>query len=128
MRGPGVLFASIPLMAALALAGCGPNISSIRVGGIYAPNPDSCKVSFENLDYQQATATYEQLGLISVTGGELTDKVRDEVRKKACRMGADVLTLNAAVDTGYKAANMTQFLVLRKKAPATAAAPPQTGI
>jgi hypothetical protein len=116
------------IAAALALSACGPNISSIRSGAIYPPNGDDCKVAFENLDYQHATAEYQQLGLITVSGGDLTDKVRNEVRKKACRMGADAVSPNAAVDTGSAlVGNMTQFLVLRKKQEPVSA-PAQTGI
>ena len=83
----------------------------------------------ENLDYRHATAAYEQLGLITVSGGDLTDKVREEVRKMACGMGADALSLNAAGDLGAGAAGkMTQFMVLRKRDEGkTAAAPAQTG-
>ena len=119
------------IILALALGACGgPNISSIRMGAMYAGRGDDCRVTFENLDYQHATAAYEQLGLITVSGGDVTDKVRDQVRKKACAMGADALTINAAGDFGSRmVGNMTQFLVLRKRAaPATATGPTQTGI
>jgi hypothetical protein len=126
MRKAGLLMLSIPIVAML---GCGPNISSVQMGAVYPPQPDGCKVAIANIDYQQALTSYEQLGLITVAGGDVTDKVRDQVRRKACRMGGDTLSLNGAVDTGSRAVgNMTQFLVLRKKAEATAAAPPQTGI
>jgi hypothetical protein len=118
------------MVAALALGACGPNISSIRAGAIYPPKPASCSVTFENMNYQQATAAYEQLGLITVSNGDVTDKVREQVRQKACRMGGDAVSLNAAVDTGSSlVGNMTQFLVLRKRQePANASGPVQTGI
>jgi hypothetical protein len=118
-------------LLALTLAACGgPNISSIRMGSLYPPRGESCRVPFENLDYQHALAAYEQLGLITVSGGDVTDKVREKVRQKACAMGADALSLNASVDTGSSmVGGMTQFLVLRKRAePTTATAPTQTGI
>src|ERR1700743_2329223 len=103
MRGPGILMIAALLTTTLA-TGCGPNISSIRTGTIYSPREDACKVSFENLDYQHATAAYDSIGLITVAGGDLTEKVRDQVRAKACRMGADALSLNAAGDLGVGAA------------------------
>jgi hypothetical protein len=118
------------LLLALALGACGPNISSIRSGALFPPNGDSCKVAFENLDFQHATAAYDNIGLITVSGGDVTDKVRDKVRQKACAMGADALSLNAAVDTGSRmVGSMTQFLVLRKRAaePTATSAPVQTG-
>lgn len=125
-----------PLFLVVALAlGCGPNISSIRMGALSPPRADDCKIAFENVDYQHAAAAYDQLGLITVAGGDVTDKVREKVREKACRMGADALALNASVDMGSRVVgNMTQFLVLKKRAPATAPAaasappPAQTGI
>jgi hypothetical protein len=122
--------ATAALLAATLASGCGPNISSIRMGTLYSAKDDGCKVTFENLDYQHATAAYDQIGLITVSGGDLTDTVRDQVRQKACRLGADALSLNAAADFGSSLVGpMTQFMVLRKKEPATTAAtPPQTGI
>ena len=66
-----------------------------------------------------------------MSDGELTDKVRDKVRAQACRLGADALSFNGAVDFGSRLVGpMTQFLVLRKKeAPAAAtAAVPTSGI
>ncbi|HEX9102898.1 MAG TPA: hypothetical protein VF997_11880, partial [Polyangia bacterium] len=66
------------------------------------------------------------------SGGDVTDKVREKVRQKACAMGADALSLNASVDTGSRlVGGMTQFLVLRKRTEPTAApttAPAQTRI
>ena len=115
----------------LAAVACGPNISTIRTGGLYPPKDDACHVTIENLDYQHATAAYDQIGLISVANGDLTDKVRARVRAKACQMGADALSLNASADFGSSLVGpFTQFLVLRKKEsaqPATATVP-QTGI
>ena len=70
----------------LAAVACGPNISTIRTGGLYPPKDDACHVTIENLDYQHATAAYDQIGLISVANGDLTDKVRARVRAKACQM------------------------------------------
>ena len=120
------------ILLGLALAACGgPNISTIRMGALYSPKGDGCHVAFENLDYQHATAAYENIGLITVSNGELTDKVREAVRKKACSLGADALSLNASVDTGSRlVGGMTQFMVLRKRAPEpqSATAPAQTGI
>ena len=69
------------ILLGLALAACGgPNISTIRMGALYSPKGDGCHVAFENLDYQHATAAYENIGLITVSNGELTDKVREAVR------------------------------------------------
>ena len=128
MRGPGVL-TTAALLAATLSYGCGPNISSVRMGAIYSPKDAACHVTFENLDYQHATAAYDQIGLITVSGGDLTDKVRDQVRQKACRLGADALSLNAAADFGSSLVGpMTQFMVLRKKQPSTTATVPLTGI
>jgi hypothetical protein len=105
------------------LIGC-VNISSMRNGGLYPPNPSSCKIQFENLNFQEASAAYETLGLITVSGGDVTEGVREQVRKKACAMGGDAVSLNGAVDSGSRlVGNMTQFLVLRKKQ--AAPVPPQ---
>jgi hypothetical protein len=62
------------------------------------------------------TANYQNIGLITITNAdELTAKVRDTVRRKACGMGADAVSMNASVDFGSSLVKgMTQFLVLRK--------------
>jgi hypothetical protein len=121
---------SLLVLVALAF-GCGPNISTIRMGSFSPPRADDCRVAFENLDYLHAAAAYDQVGVITVAGGDVTDKVRDQVRQKACRMGADAVALSAAVESGVgTAGHVTQFMVLKKRAPQadTAAAPTQSGI
>ena len=105
--------AAVPLFVVAAI-GCGPhtNVTTIRMGGAYLSRGANCSIRFENLDYQEATSKYEQIGIISLTGtSELTDVAKKEVEGEACKIGAHVLTLNASV--GSETSGMIQFLALR---------------
>jgi hypothetical protein len=89
-------------VALVAFAGCVPsyNVLPVRMGAVYLSKGEHCPVRFENLSFQEALAKYEQIGLITVSGGgvdELTPPMKADVEREACKMGADVLSLNASV-------------------------------
>ena len=103
---------------ALAIVGCGPNISMTRMNGaIYDAKPVGCAIKFEQLDFQQASAQYKVIGMITLTGTKSSGLDADTKRiitQKACELGADAVTLNAASDTGSAmVGGMIQFLALR---------------
>lgn len=71
-----------------------------RMGAVYTAKPPTCGVRFENLNHQEASASYEMIGLVSVYGMEssaLTDDVKRQVEREACAIGADAVTLNAGM-------------------------------
>ncbi len=121
---------SLFVLGLLGLAGCGPNLSVMRTGGLYPAKDKTCRVAFENLSFQQASARYEQIGLITLSGRfELDDKNREAVRAKACSMGADAVSLNASADFGSRlVGGMTQFLVLKSRQAAAAPVANSNGI
>jgi hypothetical protein len=99
---------------AASLAGCGPNISTVRVGGLYPAKDKSCDIPFV-----KSNAGYEMIGLVTVSNhAELGDKIRRAVQERACVLGGDAIGLNASVDPGSAlAGQMTQFVVLHRPEP-----------
>ncbi|MGH7297169.1 MAG: hypothetical protein ACRELB_19680 [Polyangiaceae bacterium] len=90
----------------------GYQITPIRSGALYPSKGDRCGIRFENLNFQEASAKYESLGLVTLTGtgsDEFTDGMKADVEKSACHMGGDVVSVNAST-TG-----MFQFMVWRAK-------------
>jgi hypothetical protein len=93
------------LVFACELVACGPRVTTIRMGAVYAPKPDGCGVRWENLNHQEALSKYEMIGLITITNmrsSALTEDVRHDVDREACTLGADAVTLNAGVNTNLQ--------------------------
>jgi hypothetical protein len=113
--------ASLGLVSASAVvcAGCGGGgglggyrVSQMRMGAVYPPKADACGVRFENLSFQEGSSKYESLGLVSLTGtgsDELTDAMKHDVERAACKLGGDAVSLNAS------APGMIQFMVWRSR-------------
>src|ERR1700688_4820701 len=96
----------LALLAATTLAGCaggglggGYTVTPTRVGALYASKAEACAARFENLTFLEASSKYENLGMISLTGAssdEFTDPMKHDVERAACKMGGDVVSLNAS--------------------------------
>ena len=87
-------------------------VMPVRAGALYTSKGDRCGIRFENLNFQEASAKFENLGLISLSGtssDEFTDPMKADVEKAACHMGGDVVSLNVS------APGMFQFIVWRAK-------------
>jgi hypothetical protein len=104
-------------LAALVLtAACGPGIrvSSSRTGKGQPPKAADCEIRFEDLPYQEAVTTYEEIGQIWLTGdgavNELTESQKALLRPEACKLGGEVVTVGSAVGSG--ASSNAIFLVL----------------
>jgi hypothetical protein len=108
--------ASIALVF-MSVAACGApgssyRVSPARVGALKASKGAGCKIQFQNLNFQEASAKYENLGLISLTGvdsDEFTDVMKKDVERAACKMGGDSVSLNAS------APGIFQFIVWRNR-------------
>ena len=102
------------LVALGALGGCMSSyrVSPIRSGALYPSKGAACNVQFQNLNFQEGSAKYENLGLVSLTGAstdELTPEMKKDVERAACKMGGDAVSLNAA------APGIFQFIVWRSR-------------
>jgi hypothetical protein len=101
-------------VALLALAGCmsAYRVTPIRSGALYPSKGAACTVQFQNLNFQEGSAKYENLGLISLSGAggdEFTPPMKKDVERAACKMGGDAVSLNAS------APGVFQFIVWRAR-------------
>jgi hypothetical protein len=102
------------LVLVLALPACGPSyhVSAARVGALYPSKGVACKVQFQNLNFQEASTKYENLGLVTLSGAasdEFTDPMKKDVEQAACKMGGDAVSLNASGPRFF------QFIVWRNR-------------
>jgi hypothetical protein len=106
------------LFLALSLASCGGampgsyQVTPVRIGALYPSKGDRCGIRFENLNFQEASSKYENLGMVSLTGtgsDEFTDAMKADVERSACHMGGDVVSVNASTNGFF------QFMVWRAR-------------
>jgi hypothetical protein len=105
------------LGAAMLLAACGGgggigyHVTPSRMGALYPSKGEACGIRFENLNFGEASAKYESLGMVSLTGtgSDFTDAMKKDVEREACKMGGDAVSMNAS------APGIFQFLVWRAK-------------
>ena len=108
------------IAAALITSACGiaNNTSVSRMGAMYPPNAANCQIKWENMNFQQASAAYNVIGMVTLTGPgatELSDKNKESIRAAACKTGGEAVSLNASNDTGSAMVGGTiQYLILRK--------------
>jgi hypothetical protein len=72
----------------------------MRVGALYPSKGEGCSIQFQNLNFQEGSAKYENLGLISLMadgGDEFTPQMKKDVERAACKMGGDAVSLNASM-------------------------------
>jgi hypothetical protein len=84
----------------LLLSGCAV-MSTVRAGRRLPPRPADCTITWENLDLDVARARYERVGIVSIGGFggrdiDTSEKLRDDVRAEACKVGADVVVIGAS--------------------------------
>jgi hypothetical protein len=94
------------------MGGSSYRVTPIRSGALYASRGAACAIQFQNLTFQEGSAKYENLGLVSLTGisdDELTPKMKSDVERAACKMGGDAVSLNAS------APGIFQFIVWRSR-------------
>lgn len=104
----------LSLASIFALAACVSSyrVTPIRSGALYPSKGAACTVQFQNLNFQEGSAKYENLGLVSLTGtdgDEFTPQMKKDVERAACKMGGDAVSLNAS------APGIFQFIVWRAR-------------
>jgi hypothetical protein len=116
----------ILVMVVLATTACSTvRATSIRMGRMYPAQGSTCDLRFENLTFQEASAKYEQIGLVQLTGtGEAQPQgwegdTKAQLAPKACEMGGTVVTVNATSggsNVGFgMGTGMIQFAVWHEK-------------
>src|SRR5262245_17344438 len=90
------------LLVVMASVGCSSmNATSMRMGKVYPSLPAGCPVRFENADYNEASAKYEQVGLVTLSGTSKEPQAWEGVTKqqlepKVCEIGGQIVTMNGA--------------------------------
>ena len=103
---------SLALLTGLAACAGSYRVTPIRSGALYPSKGAACTVQFQNLNFQEGSAKYENLGLVSLTGtdgDEFTPQMKKDVERAACKMGGDAVSLNAS------APGIFQFIVWRSR-------------
>jgi hypothetical protein len=103
---------SLALLTGLAACTGSYRVTPIRSGALYPSKGAACTVQFQNLNFQEGSAKYENLGLVSLTGtdgDEFTPQMKKDVERAACKMGGDAVSLNAS------APGIFQFIVWRSR-------------
>jgi hypothetical protein len=103
---------SLALLTGLAACAGSYRVTPIRSGALYPSKGAACIVQFQNLNFQEGSAKYENLGLVSLTGtsgDEFTPQMKKDVERAACKMGGDAVSLNAS------APGIFQFIVWRSR-------------
>ena len=104
---------SLFLLASIGvLAGCSKTYRIVLKGPAFSARPENCQIVFSDVDPDRAAAEYKQIGLISVDGleGELTEGIKEELRRRACKMGGEIVVPMGA-DQGVEEFT-SSFLVL----------------
>ena len=115
MPRPRLLVALVGSLLLLLLAACSAvsyTVTPVRIGALYTSKGDRCGIRFDNLNFQEGMAKYENLGLVTLQGGrsdEFSDAMKADVERAACHMGGDAVTLNTSGPGFY------QFIVWRAR-------------
>jgi hypothetical protein len=108
---PVLALATLALVATTAACSA-YRVTPVRSGALYTSKGDRCGIRFDNVNFQEGSSKYENLGLVTLTGtsgDDFTDPMKADVEKAACHMGGDAVSLNASVP------GMFQFIVWRAK-------------
>ena len=110
-----VTILSLALFAACATSNS-IDMNVMRVGQLRPSLPPDCKVQFADAPAFAAMLLLTQVGMITVhvPAGQIDAKLNEEVRRRACGIGGDVVTFNVGMNMGNT--EMVQFLVFKKPA------------
>ena len=109
---PSVAGACVAVVVASGCSSFNYTVTPIRSGALYTSKGDRCGIRFDNLTFLEGSAKYENLGMVTLSGGrsdEFSDSMKADVEKAACHMGGDAVSLNASGPGFY------QFIVWRAR-------------
>lgn len=123
------LLAITATMVAL-LTGCGPDLTTMKMGAQFPPKPADCAITWENLDPMQPSTQYQNIGTVmvrSVGSGadDVSPATKTAIDHEACRVGADAVARSMSA-SNYAGSTSTYMLLRHREAgsPATATAWP----
>ena len=104
---------AVALAGLTAATGCAAyRVTPVRSGALYTSKGDRCGIRFENVNFQEGSSKYENLGMVTLSGAsgdDFTDPMKADVEKAACHMGGDAVSLNGSGPGFF------QFMVWRAK-------------
>ena len=106
----------ILLVAALMFAACGSGISVTLKGEPGKPLPPNCDFVFLDVDPDKASLEFEQLGIVTVDGGEPGDvspQLKEKIRSHVCKMGGERVV--PMTDVHSWQSDTASYLVLKSK-------------
>lgn len=114
----------VPALFAFCLAGCAPEVSTARMGGVYPPREPACALELRSgtMDFA-LVSSFDTVGTVSVRGkeGEAPNapRILALVKPEACALGGDTVLINTSADltNGFQSSSHHSFVVMRRKAP-----------
>jgi hypothetical protein len=104
------------------LAGCGSDVSTARMGGVFPAREPTCSLELRNGTLtMELTSAYDTVGSISVQGreGEAPNapRILALVKPEACALGGEVVLVNTSMNitNGISTSSNHSYLVFRKK-------------
>ena len=118
------------LLLAVCLVGsaaCAPDVSTIRMGGVFPPREATCSLELRpgSIDFA-LTSQFDTVGSLMVRGEEgeapNSPRILALVKPEACKLGGEVLLLNTSANltNGISSNSHHTFLVFRRKSGAPA--------
>lgn len=101
---------------AFLFGACGSGIRVILRGEPQRPLPHNCEFVFMDLDADQASHKYQQLGIVSVDGGTPGDvgaDLKDKIRLHVCKMGGERVV--PMMDEHSWQSDSASYLVLKSR-------------
>lgn len=110
------------IFAFSGLMACAPDVSTIRMGGVFPPREDHCSLELRSgtIDFAMTTQ-FDTVGTLVVRGsdGEAPNSPRilALIKPEACRLGGEVVLVNTSANltNGLSSNSNHTFLVFRKK-------------
>jgi hypothetical protein len=113
---------SLCVVSASLTVSCGkPYYTNVmRTGALFPSRGAGCAVEFLEVPVATAMSDRQSIGMITLSGAssaELTAEMKEDIRGGACKMGADAVVLNAAIDNtaNYGGGAAFSYVVLKKK-------------
>lgn len=100
------------------ISGCGPDLTTMRMGAQFPPKPADCAITWENIDPMQPSAQYQNIGTVmlrSVGSGsdELSPATKTAIDHEACRLGADAVA--RSMSASNYAGSTSAYMLLRHR-------------
>lgn len=100
----------------LLFGACGSGIRVTLKGEPQSPLPPNCEFVFMEMDADQATYKYQQVGIITVDGGTPGDvgpELKDKIRLHVCKMGGERVV--PMTDVHSWQSDSASYLVLKSR-------------